>query len=134
MSSKKGRDDAVSGLVGEMLMLTLVLILMAIFSATASNYLPPAREPSVTILQEVNDTAIILHHRGGDAVPGSGLRVTVEGTGRAFSLVPHGAMSVAADPDILFDLGGRITFSRPHSGSTIKVSTARAVIYTGVVP
>ncbi|MFA5296212.1 MAG: type IV pilin N-terminal domain-containing protein [Methanoregulaceae archaeon] len=134
MSCKKGRDDAVSGLVGEMLMLTLVLILMAVFAATASNYLPPPRDPSVTILQEVNDMAIILHHRGGDAVPGSGLLVTVEGTRRDFSLVPYGHMAGTTDPDILFDLGGRITFSRPPSGSTIKVSTARAVLYTGVVP
>lgn len=128
------RDDAVTELVGEMLMLTIVLILMAVFAATASSYLPPGREASVTVKQEVNDTAVILHHRGGDAVPRSDLRVTVEGIGTDFSLVPHGKSGAEDDPDILFDLGGMIILSRPDPGSTIRLSTARAVIYTGEVP
>lgn len=115
-------------------MLTIVLILMAVFSATAFSYLPPARDPSVTVLQEVNGTTVILHHRGGDAVPRSDLRVTLEGTTTDFSLVPHGASGAEDDPDILFDLGGKITFIRPPSGSTIRLSTERAVIYTGEVP
>ncbi len=115
-------------------MLTIVLILMAVFAATASSYLPPAREPSVTIRQDVTGAAVILHHKGGDAVPKSELRITVGGLEKEYSLYVFGSPWEATEPDSLFDLGGNITFTRPDPGSTFRLSTSRVVLYSGVVP
>jgi FlaG/FlaF family flagellin (archaellin) len=133
MSCKRDRDDAVTSLVGEMLMLTLVLILMAVFAATASNFLPPGREPSVTVWQEVGNT-VILHHKGGDAIPMSEIRVIVNEKELVnWTLYDYRGNRIDASNG-LFDLGGNITISSgAQSGSRIKLATSRTVIFTGVV-
>ena len=46
---------AVSGVVGEMLMIGIVLILAAVFTSQLPNYLPSERSPTVTIMMS-NDT------------------------------------------------------------------------------
>jgi FlaG/FlaF family flagellin (archaellin) len=135
---KKNRDNAVTELVGEMLMLTIVLILMAVFAATASSYLPPAREPSVTVKQEnilagPNSYTVYLYHKGGDAIPLSELRLTVDGKPASFSLhAPDNPGYPIDDPDRLFDLSEWIEVVDVPAGSTVRLSTQRAVIYPGV--
>jgi hypothetical protein len=119
-----------------MLMLTLVLILMAVFAATASSYLPPAREPSVNVLLQ-SGTDVALHHKGGDAIPLSEIRMILNETElpRAnWMLYDYKGGPVTASGG-LFDLGGNITIhSGAQHGSRIKLATSRTVIFTGVVP
>ncbi|KUG15338.1 hypothetical protein ASZ90_015014 [hydrocarbon metagenome] len=122
--------------MGEMLMLTLVLILMAVFSATASNYLPPAREPSVTVLLP-SGNPVALHHRGGDAIPLSEIRVIVNETAlpRDDWVLYDYRGNVITARDGLFDLGGNITISTgAQSGSRMKLATSRTVFFSGVIP
>ncbi|WP_062397618.1 type IV pilin N-terminal domain-containing protein [Methanogenium cariaci] len=65
MRIRQINEEAVSEVVGEMLMIALVLILVAIFSASMGNYLPHERDPSVTIMATANDSHIVLWHKGG---------------------------------------------------------------------
>jgi len=134
---KRDRDDAVTELVGEMLMLTIVLIMMAVFASSASDVLPPAREPSVTILSPPPGTHVELYHKGGDAIPWSELRVTVDGKDRKDDICKLNAQETP-DPDTLFDLGGDISIdisSFPKGNRIpIRLATSRAVIWTGVIP
>lgn len=131
---KRKRDDAVSELVGEMLMLTIVLIMMAVFASSASDVLPPARDPSVTILQVQPGSQVELYHKGGDAIPMSELRITVDGKERGYDLYLYGASTPTADSDSLFDIGGRISIdiSSFTKGDRIpiRLATSRAVIYS----
>jgi FlaG/FlaF family flagellin (archaellin) len=129
---KRKKDDAVSELVGEMLMLTIVLIMMAVFASSASDVLPPARDPSVSILQDKQENYVYLYHKGGDAIPWSELRVVVDGVDKKEKCGLNGS---PADPNELFDLGGYIYIptSVAGTGSHIKLATSRAVIWTGVV-
>jgi FlaG/FlaF family flagellin (archaellin) len=124
--------EAVSELVGEMLMLSLVLILMAVFSAGISSYLPVDRSPSVTIMVTADDDSITFWHKGGDWVKTSDLQVTVM-SGTASETFT--AEQCTLDPDtVVFDLGSSLSvpYSR-HGGEEVRLITPHAVIYSGVV-
>ncbi|HII76064.1 MAG TPA: type IV pilin [Methanolinea sp.] len=140
MSSERypGNDSAVSPVVGEMLMLALVLILMAVFAATATNVLPAPREPSVNVLQGNYTAHVFLHHKGGDVIQKSEIRVVVNETALSsgkWKLYDNSANEIV-DSDSLFDLGGYISIPNEHAkeGDRIKLATSRSVIFTGVVP
>lgn len=115
-------------------MLTIVLIMMAVFAASASDVLLPARDPSVTILQVQPGSQVELYHKGGDAIPMSELRITVDGKERGYDLYLYGASTPTADSESLFDLGGRISIdiSSFTKGDRIpiRLATSRAVIYS----
>jgi len=136
---------AVSEIVGEMMMITIVLILVAIFSANAGNLLPPPRDPSVTIIAERENGStddlknISLYHKGGDWIQEKDITVIVmwgENTTRyrednsSFHMQPEKAV---------FDLGSCITIIDMPIGNiasenlTVSLITPRKVIFSGKV-
>jgi len=133
---------AVSEVVGEMLMIGLVLILVAVFSASLADYLPAERSPSVTICVS-NDTLgnITLWHKGGDWVKAEDLRVLIRDNNSV--IAPVTIYTVDEDPQFIlvpdaqaFDLGCNITVSRdrPLSGNeSVSLATDRAVLFSGSV-
>ncbi len=73
-------DDAVSAVVGEMLMLSVVIILVSIFAASMGNFVPEERDPSVNILVGDVDSShqnVTLWHKGGDIVPINSMKVLI---------------------------------------------------------
>jgi FlaG/FlaF family flagellin (archaellin) len=142
MQKNSSRNQAVSEVVGEMLMIGVVLILAAVFSSQLPNYLPSERSPAVTIMMS-NDTLgnITFWHKGGDWVKADSLKViisnrtsktTYASTGNPhFTFVPD-----PAEPDSsVFDLGGNITVihGAPLVGDeTLILATDRAVLFSGV--
>jgi len=131
-------SGAVSEIVGEMLMLTLVLILLAVFSSSLSNYLPPPRDPSVTIRMSPLDFGnVTLYQKGGDAIKTSELTVIVEKNGSLQRLTRGNGIiftgySGEQNPN-LFDLGDRIIVANVTEGDRISLATPHAVIYSGQV-
>ena len=78
MQSRSKQNAAVSEVVGEMLMIGIVLILVAVFLASLSNHLPSERSPTVTIrMSNDTDGHITLWHKGGDWVKADTMRVIV---------------------------------------------------------
>lgn len=141
---KRKRDDAVSELVGEMLMLTIVLILLAIFSATASNYLPPPRDPSVTIVVDgpdnetdpVNYIDLCLYHKGGDWIKKSDLTVIISENEKSIIWkYPYSNESFSLQPDSQsFNLGDCIVITHiPKTSYEVLLVTPRAVVFSGEV-
>lgn len=143
---KRDRDSAVTELVGEMLMLTIVLILIAVFSSTASNFLPPPRDQSVTIMVDgpdnrtdpINYIDVCLYHKGGDWIKTSDLTVVISDDEKSTILKYRSDNeSFRQEPDSQsFDLGDRIVIvhipkaSAPHE---VQLVTPRAVIFSGEV-
>jgi len=134
---------AVSEVVGEMLMIGIVLILVAVFSASLADYLPSERTPSVTIRMS-NDTAgnITLWHKGGDWVKAEDLNVLIRDNDSVTAPVTryttrNGDHDFILVPDAqAFDLESNITISRgqPLSGNeSITLATDRAVLFSGTV-
>lgn len=135
---------AVSEVVGEMLMIGIVLILVAVFSASLADYLPSERTPSVTIRMSHNitDGTITLWHKGGDWVKAEDLRVLVRDNDSVTAPVIHytarnGDHDFILVPDAqAFDLESNITVSRIQSltgNESITLATDRAVLFSGTV-
>ncbi|MFA4849246.1 MAG: type IV pilin N-terminal domain-containing protein [Methanoregula sp.] len=140
MDTQEWNTRGVSEVVGEMLMIGLVIILIAVFSTTISSFLPTERYPSVTI-KMTNETpnTITVWHNGGDWIKATDLRVIVKNSTDhatetiyrlddshyAFALVPQ---------KTTFDLGSNITIiwgSELDGNETVKLATPRAVIFSG---
>lgn len=125
-----------SSIVGEMLLLTMAVVIIAVISVNAQVLLPPPREPVVWIFQNSTANTVTLIHKGGDAVRVGDLRVLINGTENTTFLLNGDR---PADPDWLFDLGDRIEVGMPGGGflpggTTIQLATRRAVLYSGVIP
>lgn len=133
-------EFAVSEIVGEMMMITIVLILVAIFAANVGNLLPPPRDPTVTIVVEgeggsiPNHMNVILYHKGGDWIKESDLTVIISWGDkmRRFRSV-DGSFQMQPEKSV-FDLGSRITISGiPTDNATVSLVTPRKVIFSGPV-
>ena len=145
MTQKKNsrRTQAVSEVVGEMLMIALVLILAAVFTSQLPNYLPSERSPSVTILMSNDTQNVTLWHKGGDWVKVSTLKVNMHDTFNGFSGTwNYQNQSFVFVPDSeepnssVFDLGGNITIitgAPLDQNTTVILATDQAVLFTGVI-
>lgn len=138
-------NEAVSGVVGEMLMISLVLLLVAIFAVSLNNCLPTERAPTVTVMMTNTTENITLYHKGGDWVQASDLEVIVsnfpgEGSqaekyrsppGGQFSADEHFNLSPQKQ---VFDIGSSITVKYDVTGGEkVSLVTPRAVLFTGEV-
>ena len=129
------KDDAVSSVVGEMLLLTIALILTAVFAVSAFSFLPGDREDIVDVDAEISGTTITFWHKGGDAVPKDRLKVSVYDGVNPRDVTVTSLKNYANVDTSVFDLGGSYNVSVPSltSGDEIRLSTDRTIIYTGVV-
>lgn len=139
MWDKPGNESAVSEVVGEMLIIGIVLILVSVFSASLSNYIPSERSPTVTILLS-NDTQgnITLWHKGGDWIKADTIRVIVSNNTyqRSYrqNALQYPCILVPASQS--FDIGGTITMISGHhltGDERVVLATDRAVIFSGIV-
>lgn len=141
MPRNRENESAVSAVVGEMLMIGIVLILVAVFSASLPSYLPSERSPTVTIKVCYDGAGnITLWHKGGDWVKASSLKVIVSNANDTFQK-PY-RLNDPEDKFILvpetqaFDLNSTITVDWKQSlegNEKIVLATDRAVIYSGSV-
>ncbi len=131
-------DRAVSEVVGEMLMIGIVLILIAVFTASLASYLPSERTPSVTILMSQDSGSnITLWHKGGDWVKASSLRVIIGNTTGMTTYTLDGDHPFILVPGTqAFDLESNITVipNAAFAGDeSVSLATGRAVIFSGRV-
>ena len=132
------KDDAVSSVVGEMLLLTIALILAAVFAVSAFSFLPGDREDVVDVDAVVDKTAktITFWHKGGDVIAEDRLTPAVYHDGTEKRTLTKAELNKSnGDATTIFDLGAKytITVNELASGDEIRLSTDRSIIYTGVV-
>ena len=134
---------AVSGVVGEMLMIGIVLVLAAVFTAQLPNYLPSERSPTVTIMMS-NDTLgnVTLWHKGGDWVKINTLKVIVSNQDIPGNLYLHRQFTIhflcptPQNPTARSSIsGGTSQFpGRRFAGDEkVVLATDRAVLFSGIV-
>lgn len=142
MPKNRENESAVSAVVGEMLMIGIVLILVAVFSASLPGYLPSERSPTVTIKVCYDNTSgtITLWHKGGDWVKASSLKVIVSNTNdtfqKSFRLNDPVDRFILVPDNQAFDLNSTIMVDWEKSlegNEKIVLATDRAVIYSGSV-
>ena len=134
MTKFDAKDDAVSSVVGEMLLLTIVLILTAVFAVSAFSFLPGDREDIVDVDAKISGNTITFWHKGGDAVPKDQLSAAVYDGVTPKTVTVTSLKNAAGTDTSVFDLGGYYTVSVSTlvSGDEIRLSTDRTIIYTGV--
>ncbi|MBQ3719164.1 MAG: type IV pilin N-terminal domain-containing protein [Methanomicrobium sp.] len=94
--------EAISPVIGEMLMLTVVIILVALFAASTSSFIPADRDPTINVL--VGDVSadnhnVTLWHKGGDVVPMSSMKVII-GNGKERKTFMDGNFVINGNTDL----------------------------------
>lgn len=133
MSQKS--DDAVTSVVGEMLILVLAVVLVSLFAVSSMNLLPGERGEVVEVMMNSsNTTHLVFWHKGGDWVKSEDIVVTATANGTQNPLSIENVLDCFGNQTSVFDLGGSISVSVPSPSGTydIRVATQRSVIYSGV--
>ncbi|MFA5396091.1 MAG: type IV pilin N-terminal domain-containing protein [Methanogenium sp.] len=129
-------EEAVSPVIGEMLMLSLVLILVSIFAVSASQFVPEDREPTVTIMvggTDGSDHNVTFWHKGGDPIFIE--RLTVIFSKDSSRFVEKGDnITIKNDPLRKTFLPGDsiiVETSEDVSGWDVQMVTSKSVIFFG---
>ena len=133
------KDDAVSSVVGEMLLLAIGVILVAVFATSLMGLLPSDRDDHVDAAMDsdVLNHTIMFYHKGGDAIAKEELRVMVYPEGniipRDCSISP--LIDSKGDETTVFNLGCVLKVSVPDLApkDQVRLATDNTIIYTGVV-
>ncbi|HJJ39162.1 MAG TPA: type IV pilin N-terminal domain-containing protein [Methanocorpusculum sp.] len=149
------KDDGVSSVVGEMLLLSIGVILVAVFAVSLISLLPGDRDDHVDVAMNPNTTTGIIefYHKGGDAISNSSLRVQVYGVddNNVINVTPRSLTNVTLDGkdtflklfvqnsskgnSSVFDIGCVLTVNVTNltAGDQVRLMTEKTIIYTGVV-
>jgi len=74
------REDAVSAVLSEVLMIALDLILVPVVTISLMNQLPEERVPTVTIrMGPLIGDEVIFYHKGGDWIKKSDIKIIQNG-------------------------------------------------------
>lgn len=130
-SGATARDDAITSVVGEMLLLVLVVILVSIMSASAFNLLPGERETVIDVSMSTDASGICFWHHGGDWADKRDLSVYImksDGTGTTASITSDDGLLIYAYnsssgdytvPSNVFDLGCEIEIKKEDLPSSV---------------
>ncbi|MDR2855095.1 MAG: type IV pilin N-terminal domain-containing protein [Methanomicrobiales archaeon] len=120
----KAKDDGLSPVIGEVILIALVLILVPIVTISLMHQLPQDRVPTVHILMHTDSTGVSFYHKGGDYIRIDDMEIFVDDKNIGNYWKPSGK--------IVFDLGDKITISA-QSGNRVSIVVKQAVIFRGVV-
>lgn len=128
------KDEGVTSVVGEMLLIALVLILLSLFAASAFNLLPGERNTIVDVSMNINTSADTLEfwHKGGDWVDGDELTASLTNNGTKYVLKKLYLTDCRNETKTVFDLGGCYAVRIPKTisgNSSLRLSTSDSVIY-----
>ena len=128
------KDDAVTSVVGEILLMALVIILVSLFAASAFDLLPGDRQSAVDVSMSINGDTISFWHKGGDWIEGSELSASLtESDGKKHILEKVSLRDCFGDEKLVFDLGGNYTVKLPTSlpAGTVNIhlTTSDSVLY-----
>ena len=131
----KNKEDALSSVVGEMLLLVTAIILVAVFASSLFTVLPGDRVDTADISANVSGDKISFWHKGGDIIGSERLTLSVF-NGAEKRAVTFESLKDQNDKDTsVFALGNCLKYKVEglESGDQISLATDTAVIYSGVV-
>jgi FlaG/FlaF family flagellin (archaellin) len=122
---KAPRDEAVSPVIGEMLLIALVLLLIPSVTIALMHQLPQNRIPTVNILMDIDGSDVLLYHKGGDYISIDDIDIFVQDKKLENSWKDN-------YHKVLFDLGDSIRIEKAKNRITLVAK--KAVIFRGEVP
>lgn len=132
------KDNAISSVVGEILLLAIGIMLVAIFSLSLMNILPEDRDMHVSVSMDASteDEMIKFWHKGGDTISKDSLRVIVSNGSELSQIRTCEFINLtdsAGHPSPIFDLGGcyQIHVLNLSVGDQVRLMTEKTIIYAG---
>lgn len=128
------KDEGITSVAGEMLILALILILVSLFAVSAFNLLPGERETVVDVSMNTSADTLYFWHKGGDWVEGKDLSAVLTPTtgGDRIVLEKISLTDCFGNESAVFDLGGcyAVDLSTvPSESYSLRLTTAENVIY-----
>lgn len=128
------KDEGITSVAGEMLILALILILVSLFAVSAFNLLPGERETVVDVSMNTSADTLYFWHKGGDWVEGKDLSAVLTPTtgGDRIVLEKISLTDCFGNESAVFDLGGcyAVDLSAvPSESYSLRLTTAENVIY-----
>ncbi|ABN07703.1 Protein of unknown function DUF1628 [Methanocorpusculum labreanum Z] len=128
------KDEGITSVAGEMLILALILILVSLFAVSAFNLLPGERETVVDVSMNTSADTLYFWHKGGDWVEGKDLTAVLTPTngGEKIVLEKISLTDCFGNESSVFDLGGcyAVDLSTvPSESYSLRLTTAENVIY-----
>ncbi len=134
------QEDAVSTVVGEMLLLVIALVLTSVFAVSILGLIPGDREEVVNVGMNasVATGTIQLWHKGGDWIENGTLTVSVYNGTNKFDKRNISELECRNQTDDrveIFQLGGYLAFTVDSLSSRdeVRLSTQRTTIFAGVI-
>ncbi len=131
------QEDAVSTVVGEMLLLVIALVLISVFAVSILGLIPGEREEVVNVgmNSSVDMGTISLWHKGGDWINKDDLKITVYNGFERRNVTLVSLTNQTGYPKEIFELGECLTYAVESlsSGDEVRLSTQRTIIFSGVV-
>ena len=128
-------DDAVTSVVGEILLMALVIILVSLFAASAFDLLPGDRQSvvDVSMSYDEDEKTISFWHKGGDWIDGDDLTVTLTAAnGQKYTPSEKYLTDYQGVDKLVFDLGGCYTVkfdTIPAGIVNIRLTSTDSVLY-----
>ena len=128
-------DDAVTSVVGEILLMALVIILVSLFAASAFDLLPGDRQSAVDVSMsyDEDEKTISFWHKGGDWIDGDDLTVTLTAAnGQKYTPSEKYLTDYRGVDKLVFDLGGCYTVkfdTIPAGIVNIRLTSTDSVLY-----
>ena len=129
------KNDGVTSVVGEMLLLVIALILVSIFAVSLFGVLPGEREDVVNVAMNTSGDTVYLWHKGGDQIEQTDLWVIVYHGTEKRTLTNSSLKNINGNTTSSFNLGGYLIVNAQglSSGDEVLLVTKKSVIYSGVV-
>lgn len=139
-------EDALSPVIGEMLMIVLALLLVSLFSLSLAGLLPSGRDPMIDVAhnESTDGKTVYLWHKGGDFVDTSDLRILIIRGRETISVSPSSPGFYLSDDkgttgSRTFGLGGNIRLDLAEfdpavtleKGDIIRLVAPHSVIFSG---
>ncbi|MFA4861872.1 type IV pilin N-terminal domain-containing protein [Methanoregula sp.] len=140
MNQKSDTENGVSAVIGEMLMIGLVIMLIAVFMSVVGNSLPSAHDPGVTLLITNDTNHVILWHKGGDWINAEEITIVIGDDRNRKKYSRKDAEFHLVPAKEVFDLGSNITidlskdFPAGLAGTeTVSLVTPASQVFSGKV-
>jgi FlaG/FlaF family flagellin (archaellin) len=119
-SSCRKQDNAVSEIIGTILLISIVVIAASIVATVILSQPQPQSLPALSTLISNQSQTVYIVHNGGNSLPSGTYKILVDGVDVTANITKTGSPTV-------WEIGDEITYTKPGSTPPLNVE----VIYTG---
>jgi len=111
---KKRTNQAISDIIGTMLLLAIAVALFSVLSYIVISYPEPTQHPSANLVATIDENQISIKHKGGDTLNLDDLTITISGESiESFDAKPYMTTTIPP-PSNHWCIGEYLIITLPH--------------------